>query len=75
MADGWSPERRAAQAEAIRRWSPWRQSTGPRSAEGKVRSSKNAGKGGVWLKERSEISQIRRLLREQRQALLRLVLR
>ena len=32
----------------------------------------NADKGGVWLKERGELSQIRRLLREQRQALDRL---
>ena len=33
----------------------------------------NADKGGVWLKERGELSQIRRLLREQRQAFERLV--
>ena len=72
MANGWSPERRAMQAEAIRRWCPWQQSTGPRSAEGKAKSSKNADKGGGWLKERNEILQIRRLLREQRQALHRL---
>lgn len=32
----------------------------------------NADKGGRWLKERNELSQIRRLLREQRQALHRL---
>ena len=35
-------------------------------------SSMNADKGGGWLKERNELSQIRRLLREQRQALHRL---
>ena len=72
MAHGWSPERRARQAEAIRRWCPWQQSTGPRSAEGKAKSSMNADKGGGWLKERNELSQIRRLLREQRHALGRL---
>ena len=72
MANGWSPERRAMQAEAIRRWSPWQQSTGPRSAEGKASASRNADKGGGWLKERNELSQIRRLLHEQRQALHRL---
>ena len=32
----------------------------------------NADKGGVWLKERNELSQIRRLLHEQRQSLHRL---
>lgn len=38
----WTAERRAKQAEAIRRWRPWDQSTGPRTAEGKVISSRNA---------------------------------
>ena len=33
----------------------------------------NADKGGVWLKERNELAQITRLLREQRQAFERLV--
>jgi hypothetical protein len=34
------------QAKAIRRWRPWEHSTGPRTAEGKARSSMNAWKGG-----------------------------
>ena len=29
-AKGWTPERRAGQAERIRLWQPWRESTGPR---------------------------------------------
>jgi len=41
----WTPERRAKQAEAIRRWQPWNKSTGPRTDEGKARSSRNADKG------------------------------
>lgn len=41
----WTPERRAKQAEAIRRWQPWNKSTGPRTKEGKARSSRNADKG------------------------------
>lgn len=41
----WTPERRAKQAEAIRRWQPWDKSTGPRTKEGKARSSRNADKG------------------------------
>jgi len=41
----WTPERRAKQAEAIRRWQPWANSTGPRTTEGKARSSRNADKG------------------------------
>lgn len=38
MVNGWTPERRARQAEAIRRWQPWARSTGPRTAEGKARA-------------------------------------
>lgn len=41
-SSGWTPERRAKQAEAIHRWKPWEKSTGPRTAEGKARSSMNA---------------------------------
>lgn len=44
-ASSWTPERRAKQAEAIRRWQPWKKSTGPRTKEGKARSSRNADKG------------------------------
>jgi hypothetical protein len=43
---GWSPERRARQAAAIRAWQPWRKSTGPRTQAGKARSSRNALKHG-----------------------------
>lgn len=44
-ASSWTPERRAKQAEAIRRWQPWNKSTGPRTKGGKARSSRNADKG------------------------------
>ena len=43
---GWTEERRKKQAEAIRRWKPWENSTGPKSAAGKSRSSMNAYKHG-----------------------------
>ncbi len=42
---GWTPERRAKQAEAIRQWQPWGRATGPRTDEGKAKSSRNADKG------------------------------
>jgi len=38
----WPPERRAKQAAKIREDKPWEQSTGPRTEEGKARSSQNA---------------------------------
>ena len=38
----WTPERKAKQAEAIRRWKPWERSTGPKSDEGKRVASQNA---------------------------------
>ena len=33
-----TPEHRKLRAELIRRWKPWEQSTGPKSAEDKARS-------------------------------------
>jgi len=47
MANGWTPERRARQAQLIRRWKPWELSTGPRTPEGKARVSRNGYKGGT----------------------------
>ena len=46
MANGWTPGRRQRQAELIRQWKPWEQSTGPRSAEGKATSARNGYRGG-----------------------------
>lgn len=38
----WTPEQKARQSEAIHRWRPWEQSTGPTTDAGKAASSKNA---------------------------------
>ena len=46
MATPWTLERRQRQAEQIRRWKPWEQSTGPRTPEGKAMVSRNAWQGG-----------------------------
>ena len=47
MADQWTPERRAKQAQAIRAWKPWQKATGPRTIEGKATASRNAHKGAI----------------------------
>ncbi len=41
----WTPERRARQAELIRKTKPWEKSTGPRTEAGKAISSRNAYAG------------------------------
>jgi hypothetical protein len=42
----WTPEERLKQAELIRKWQPWKQSTGAKTPAGKARSSQNAYKYG-----------------------------
>lgn len=61
MANGWTEERRARQAQAIKRWRPWARSTGPRTKAGRAKSSRNAWKGGV----RRTLRELARLLRRQ----------
>ena len=68
MANGWTPERRARQAEIIRQWKPWDKSTGPTTKVGKETVSKNAYKGGTW-KLHQDLSQT---LQVQRRRLLEL---
>jgi len=58
MGNGWTPERRLRQAEQIRTWKPWMESTGPKSAEGRRRVSRNAWKGG----QRQQLRELSRLV-------------
>ena len=71
MANGWTPERRARQAELIRTWRPWDRSTGPCTEAGKAIASRNANKAGGRESERDNIRAfnryIRDLLRQQRE--------
>ena len=64
-ARNWTPEQRQRQAEAIRRWSPWEQSTGPRTEQGKAAASRNGWKGG----HREMLRELARALKVQRDAL------
>lgn len=65
MANGWTPERRARQAELIRTWRPWEQSTGPRTAEGKAQAAARGFKGGHRAKLRALMQMLNEGLREQ----------
>lgn len=50
------------------------QSTGPRTAEGKAKASRNGDKGGLWAEVRDLSKMANALLREQRE-MLRLIQR
>ena len=69
MVNGWTLERRQRQAELIRQWQPWKQSTGPRTPEGKAAASRNAFTGGDMARMRELAKEVNRVLREQRQLL------
>ena len=65
----WTLEQRQKQREAITRWKPWQQSSGPKSAEGKVAASGNAWTGGEWRKLRQAIQELNQVMRVQRDQL------
>lgn len=71
MGNGWTPERRARQAALIRTWRPWEQSTGPTTDEGKARTARNGDKGAAWRIERDMLRVLGRVLKAQREALVR----
>ncbi len=62
--NGWTPERRKRQSEAVRTWEPWRKSTGPKTPEGKAVVSRNAFAGGKRPQLRELSKQINDGLRE-----------
>jgi hypothetical protein len=65
MARHWTPSERARQAELIRRRRPWERSTGPKTREGKAKTSCNAYKGSTWRLLR----QLSCAMRQQREVL------
>ena len=70
MANGWTTQRQTKQAERIHHWQPWTRSTGPRTTEGKARSSQNARRGKNWLTLREAMKSLNIAMTEQRQLLL-----
>lgn len=69
MAHGWTPERKKKQAELIRQWQPWKQSTGAKTAEGKAISAQNAFKGGLMHQIKLLERELNHILRKQRDQL------
>lgn len=58
MLNGWTSERKARQAELIRTWRPWEQSTGPTTPEGRLAVTRNAWRGG----HRQKLRELARML-------------
>jgi hypothetical protein len=65
----WTLEQRQRQSEAIKRWKPWKQSTGPKSPEGKAAVSRNAFTGGHMVQLRQIAKEMNEALRAQRDCL------
>jgi hypothetical protein len=63
----WTAEQRQRQREAIQLWQPWKHSTGPKSAEGKLVASRNAWTGGHLVEFRQLVKEINQALRSQRE--------
>ncbi len=66
--NGWTPERRQRQAEAIQKWKPWERSTGPKTVKGKARVARNPYKGAA----RKQLREVARVLAEQRETVNRM---
>ena len=63
---GWSKERRAKQAENMRKTKPWKHATGPKTKAGKAASSQNALRSGLYT---VEIKALRYVLKQQQKFL------
>lgn len=65
----WTTERRQRQAEAIKSWKPWEQSTGPKTPEGKAAVSRNPWRGGHRQQLRELIRMVNDEVRQSRDLL------
>jgi len=73
MKNGWTQERRKRQAELIKNWKPWAHSTGPRTAEGKAKTARNADKGGSRQMLRELSRTLRAAMSEQQEEMADLI--
>lgn len=62
MARNWTRRERARHAAAIRKWKPWKSSTGPRTMEGKKTIAQNALKSGLHT---ADMRELQRLIKQQ----------
>jgi len=63
-AKGWTDERRAAYSRMMKARKAWTHSTGPRTAEGKRRASRNAVGNGCRQRLDAELAGVEALMRE-----------
>jgi len=63
MAKGWTDERRVAYSRMMKARKAWAHSTGPRTVEGKKRSSRNAKGNGRRQRLDAELAAIEALMR------------
>ena len=62
----WTEAERLRQAELIKNWQPWRNSTGATTAQGKAKASRNAFKHGAYS---ADMRMMMQALREQKDAI------
>ena len=67
--EGWTPERRAAYARMMKARKAWTHSTGPRTAEGKARASRNGAGKGCRQRLEAELAGVEALMLEWEAAL------
>lgn len=65
----WTDERKQAQRDRINQTKPWLKSTGAKTLEGKAKVSRNAYKGGLWLRMAELNKKVNTVLREQKNIL------
>ena len=59
-----TPEQKQRQRERIHEWKPWLMSSGPKTLEGKAKSSRNRYTGALWLQLRELSKQTTRIIRD-----------
>ena len=70
--NGWTKEKRQAERDRINQTKPWLKSTGAKTPEGKAISSQNAFKGGLHAQIKALNTEMKVLLKEQKEMLRRL---